>query len=74
MSAHGYDNNVGATWRDTTLTRAELTVQQIAEYGRQKRVILSSTLWGRYMHRGRHHHPNIFQRIFGRFMWTPSYS
>lgn len=76
MSAHGYGDTVGQTWRDTTLTRDDLTVQQIASYVNEKRVILSSTLWGRYKHRGRHHRPNIFQRIYANLVttWTPSYS
>lgn len=76
MSAHGYNDTVGTTWRDCTLTRDDLTIQQIADYVNEKRVILSSTLWGRYMHRGRHHRPNIFQRAFTNLVaaWTPSFS
>ena len=76
MSAHGYDDTVGTTWRDSTLTRDDLTVQQIADYINEKRVVLSSTLWGRYKHRGRHHRPNIFQRVYASLVmtWTPLYS
>lgn len=72
MSMHTYENNVGMTWRDQTLTRDELTVQQIADYINEKRVILSSNIIGRYLHRGRHHRPNFFQRLV--MAWTPSYS
>lgn len=76
MSMHTYENSVGMTWRDQTLTREELTVQQIADYINEKRVVLSSSLWGRYKHRGRHHRPNILQRIFSNLVsaWTPQYS
>jgi len=76
MSAHGYGDTVGQTWRDTTPTRDDLTIQQIADYVNEKRVILSSNLWGRYLHRGRHHRRNIFQRAYANLVmaWTPSYS
>lgn len=76
MSMHTYENSLGTTWRDQTLTRDELTVQQIADYLHQKRVILSTTLWGRYKHRGRHHRPTIFQRIYTTLVmtWTPTFS
>lgn len=76
MSMHTYENSVGMTWRDQTLTRDELTVQQIADYLNEKRVVLSSSLWGRYKHRGRHHHLNIFQRAYASLVmaWTPSFS
>lgn len=72
---HEYQNSVGVTWRDKTLTRDELTVQQIATFLKEQRVILSSTLWGRYKHRGRHHHLNILQRAYANWIlvWTPSY-
>lgn len=76
MSMHTYENSVGLTWRDQTLTRDELTVQQIANYLNEKRVILSTTLWGRYKHRGRHHRPNFIQRAFATLVtaWTPTFS
>lgn len=76
MSAHGYEDKVGQTWRDLTLTREELTVQQIANYVKEKRVILSSTWWGRFKHRGRHHQPSIFQRAYTTLVmaWNPIYS
>lgn len=70
MSMHGYENSVGQTFRDSTLTRDDLTVEQIAQFIREKRVILSSSLWGRYKHRGRHHHLNIFQRTYAALLMT----
>lgn len=76
MSMHDYENSVGMTWRDKSLTRDDLTVQQIADYIHEKRVILSTSLWGRYKHRGRHHRPNIFQRAYMNLVmaWTPTFS
>lgn len=76
MSLHGYENTVGQTFRDRTLTREDLTVEQIAQFIRDKRVILSSTLWGRYRHHGRHHHLNFIQRLYATWLmaWTPAFS
>lgn len=75
MSVHGYNDSIGVTWRDKTLTRDDLTVQQIADYIQEKRVVLSSTLWGRYKHRGRHHHLSFLQRIYATWLmvWTPAF-
>lgn len=75
MSMHGYENSVGVTWRDKTLTREDLTVQQIANYIVEKRVILSSTLWGRYRHRARHRPLNFMQKAYATWLllWTPAF-
>lgn len=73
---HDYKDSVGVTWRDKSLTRDDLTVNQIANYINEKRVILSSTLWGRYRHRGRHRTLNFLQRAYANLVmaWTPTFS
>lgn len=75
MSLHDYKDSVGQTFRDLRATREDLTVQQIAQYIKEKRTIMSSTLWGRYKHRGRHHHLSMFQRAYAAWLlaWTPAY-
>lgn len=70
MSTHDYQNSVGPTWRDKCPTRDDLTVQQIAQFIQEKRVILSSTLWGRYKHRGQHRPLNFAQRIYATLLMT----
>ena len=68
MSMHGYEDSVGVTWRDKTLTREDLTIQQIANYIDEKRVILSSSLWGRYRHKARHRPLNLLQRVYATWL------
>lgn len=72
MSVHGYNDTVGVTWRDKCPTRDDLTVQEIARFIKEKRHIMSNTLWGRYKYRGRRHHLSFFQKIYANWLmaWT----
>lgn len=75
MSMHGYENSVGRTFRDNTLTRDDLSVEQIAQFIREKRVVLSSTLWGRYRHKARHRPLTFMQKAYATWLllWTPAF-
>jgi hypothetical protein len=72
MSGHDYENSVGLTFRDRTLTREDLTVEQIAQFIQEKRIIISSTIWGRYRHKARHRPLNFLQRAYANWLlaWT----
>lgn len=73
MSVHDYNNTVGVTWRDKCKTLDDLTVQEIAQFIKEKRHIMSNTLWGRYRHHGRHHRLGFMQRAYATWLlvWTP---
>lgn len=75
MSTHDYNETVGRAFRDSRPTRDDLSLEDIANFVKEKGYILSSTLWGRYKHRGRHHHLNFLQRSYAAWLlvWTPAF-
>lgn len=72
MSSHHYEDVVGVTFRDKCVTQFDLSVDEIANYVKEKKTIMSATLLARYLYLGRRRRkPSFFQRVVTslRFSW-----